>query len=402
MKILHVSDVFVRHGGGAPNVILELGKRQVQHGHTVTVATFQHHPDWPLEEEIDGIRVRRAPLRVGLLEKLWPFYLSGYRHMSRLGRELVKDFQPDIVHVHMPFSGAAVLVSVDPTTPVVYTFHGSWAEEYEVEASGLKRELGFYQLEQVLMRWFEKRALDRADKIVTLSEFMQERARRYGVEPRLDWEIIPAGVDHQKFKIQNSKFKIEFKQRHNIPENSFFAITVRRLARRMGLTELVQAVSLIKKEIPGFYLVIGGKGEMGPIINSQLSTLHLQNHIRLEGFIAEEELPDYLAAADLFVLPTQALEGFGLINLESMASGTPVVGTPVGAIPEVIGAFNSDLVTSGSEPHQIAEGMIRFYREYYVKKNDEIRQQAREYAEGFSWEKMMEKYEEVYGEVLNG
>lgn len=395
MKVLHVSDVFLRHGGGAPNVIKGLAWRQLKSGHQVMVATFAQDTDWPLKERFESLEVWRTSLKSGSL----PFYISGYRNFKNLALKIKNLFRPDLLHLHMPFSGLAASSAV-PGIPVVYTFHGSWAKEYMLEAGGWKRRTGVHKLEGWLMCQIERRALSKAEIITTLSEFMQQQARQYAVNPSLGWQVVPGGVDLERFKPMSRAAKVRVRGRLGLPsfEDSFFIFTVRRLVRRMGLENLIKAVKLVEREIPKIYLIIGGKGELEEDLRLKIQDLRLEDKVRLEGFIGEEDLPKYFAAADLFVLPTQALEGFGLINLEAMASGTPVLGTPVGAIPEVIGPFRKEFILKGVSPEDIASGILHFYSHY---KNDEnIRREAREYAENFSWERMAQEYEKLYQKVL--
>jgi glycosyltransferase involved in cell wall biosynthesis len=83
----------------------------------------------------------------------------------------------------------------------------------------------------------------------------------------------------------------------------------------------------------------------------------LNEHIKLAGFVPDADLPLAYRAADLSVVPSIALEGFGLIVLESLAAGTPVIVTPVGGLPEVVSGLSKDLILEGSSPNQIADGL---------------------------------------------
>src|SRR5207249_11052699 len=78
------------------------------------------------------------------------------------------------------------------------------------------------------------------------------------------------------------------------------------------------------------------------------------------GFIPDETLPSYYHAADVFVLPTRELEGFGLVTVEALACGTPVLGTPVGATPEVLSGLDASLVFRGISAEIMAEDLLRF------------------------------------------
>jgi glycosyltransferase involved in cell wall biosynthesis len=91
-------------------------------------------------------------------------------------------------------------------------------------------------------------------------------------------------------------------------------------------------------------LLIGGKGKEHENLQSLIKTSGMEENVRLLGFIPDKDLPLAYAAADSSVVPTLALEGFGLIIVESLASGTPALGTPVGGIPEILKGLDENLV----------------------------------------------------------
>jgi glycosyltransferase involved in cell wall biosynthesis len=115
--------------------------------------------------------------------------------------------------------------------------------------------------------------------------------------------------------------------------------TLRRLVPRMGLDRLLRAFCDARKTTGNVSLVIAGDGPLRGSLQSLASELGLAGSVRFEGRVPDEALPRMYAAADAFVLPTAELECFGLIALEALASGRPVLATPIGAIPEVVGAI---------------------------------------------------------------
>ena len=132
--------------------------------------------------------------------------------------------------------------------------------------------------------------------------------------------------------------KDEIGERLNLKKNRPLILTVRRLEKRMGLENLIMAVEILLKKYPEkvFQLVIVGKGSLKQQLEKMISEKSLSNIIKLKGLVPRESLPLYFRVADLFVLPTTAIEGFGLVTAESFASGLPVMGTPVGATKELL------------------------------------------------------------------
>ena len=130
--------------------------------------------------------------------------------------------------------------------------------------------------------------------------------------------------------------------------------TPRRLVHRMGIDRLLQAVATIKSKIPDVWLAVAGKGSLQTSLEQQARELDISNCVKFLGYIPDEQLPVAYQAADLTVIPSQALEGFGLVLLESLACGTPVLCTPVGGMPEVLESFSPELITESTEAEAIA------------------------------------------------
>ena len=140
----------------------------------------------------------------------------------------------------------------------------------------------------------------------------------------------------------------------NWPQDRPVLFTPRRLVHRMGLSQLINAIALIKPKVPDVWLAIAGKGSLRETLEKQATELGLNYHVKFLGYLPDEQLPIAYQAADLTVVPSQSLEGFGLIVLESLACGTPVLCTPVGGMPEILIPFSPDLITDSITEKAIA------------------------------------------------
>jgi glycosyltransferase involved in cell wall biosynthesis len=123
----------------------------------------------------------------------------------------------------------------------------------------------------------------------------------------------------------------------------------------MGLENLLEAMTMLGEEQRNLLLLIGGEGQLRPRLEELIRSRGLQDSVQLLGFVPEDQLAKYYQASDLVVLPTLQLEGFGLVTVEALACGTPVVGTPVGAIPEVLSTVDPLLVTEGTDGLSLAK-----------------------------------------------
>lgn len=147
----------------------------------------------------------------------------------------------------------------------------------------------------------------------------------------------------------------------------------------MGLGNLVEACRSLRQQGFEFRLILGGTGPLREELQALCTQYGLADHVSFLGRIPDEDLPDAYAAADCFVLPTQALECFGLIVLEAHASGTPVIATPVGAIPEVMGRFRQDWLTDDASAESLTVKMRLFLENRLPFGRNELRTNAEAY-----------------------
>jgi glycosyltransferase involved in cell wall biosynthesis len=147
----------------------------------------------------------------------------------------------------------------------------------------------------------------------------------------------------------------------------------------MGLDTLLEAAAILANEGHTFKLVIAGEGPQLQPLKSQCSALSLENRVTFLGRVPEEQLVDVFRAGDCFVLPTRALEGFGLIILEAYACGTPVIAVPVGAIPEVMGASFHDWLALENSPKALADRMRDLIMHRLTSDHARLRRRALEF-----------------------
>ena len=107
------------------------------------------------------------------------------------------------------------------------------------------------------------------------------------------------------------------------PRNRPIVLAVRRLTRRMGLVELIAAAQIIRRRVPDVLILIAGRGILAGELEAQIRAADMQDHVQMLGFLPDSKLPLAYRAADITVVPSLALEGFGLSAAESLAAGTP-------------------------------------------------------------------------------
>ena len=210
--------------------------------------------------------------------------------------------------------------------------------------------------------------------------------------------MIPGGVDPELFRPGSDApdARRTVRRRLNLPEDAFLVLTVRRLVKRMGVAHLVRAARFLADAGRPFHLVVAGRGPEAEPLGRLVGELGIADRVTFIGFVPDPVLPDLYRACDLFVLPTAAEENFGLIILEAAACGCPVIGTPVGSIPEVLGDLSPAFLCDAATPEAIAE-KIQWTRDNYEKVAWKF---AREIADrvrrDYAWDRLAERMVAVY------
>jgi glycosyltransferase involved in cell wall biosynthesis len=292
----------------------------------------------------------------------------------------------DVVAVHFALYAAPCLDRLG-SVPLVMHFHGPWAAESRREGNGRAAVAAKYAVERMVYR--------RAARVIVLSDAFAAVVRRdYGIpEERL--RIVPGSTDVARFAVRETR--AEARLRLGWPNDRKLLLTVRRLAARMGLGGLIEAMVAVARAEPRVLLHIVGCGPQEGALRQQVEQLQLSQHVRFLGFVPDPELPLVYRAADVNLVPTTELEGFGLTAAEALAAGTPSMVTPVGGLPEVVSKLSRALVFRSSSPSDLAEGLIGVLSGAVVL--PDARQCASYAADHFGAERMAAEVAAVYREV---
>ena len=247
-----------------------------------------------------------------------------------------------------------------PTTdlPFVMHFHGPWALESDTE--------GDRSLRVRLKHALEQRVYQRANRFIVLSKaFRDVLVRRYGVDSGRV-HVVPGGVDTDRFHAGSPRAA---RVAVGWPTDRPIVLTVRRLARRMGLFTLLDAADRLRHTHPDVLVCIAGTGPLHDDLQRAIEMRGLGDHVRLLGFVPDDDLPLAYQAATLSVVPTTAWEGFGLTTVESLACGTPVFVTPVGGLPEVVRDLSPRLVVADTSADTLYDTLSQTLHGRYVVPN---------------------------------
>lgn len=239
----------------------------------------------------------------------------------------------DIVHVHSPVTGAGALKVLTKYGRIVCTVHSPIVDEQRINwarqgvLGKVKLIFGIRRL-----RVLERRLLKRAHAIHTLSEYTRQQ-----VVEEHDLGHRATVVPHWCNSIMKRRYsKHEARRMLGWPRDRTVLFTVRRHTARYGIDVSIRALADVRSKREWVYY-IGGDGPLRSRNEALARDLGLAKHIHFMGRVSDDNLMLAYQAADMFLLPTVALECFGLIIVESLSHGCPVIGTDAGAIPEVLG-----------------------------------------------------------------
>ena len=313
-------------------------------GHEVTVLAPKNGSVGESREA--GVVVRRV-----LARNVLPQTLTDPVETWRHARDLPADgFDVLLAHESTPAVG---LRSRAKRTPLVLMFHASAAREQRFLRSQLRpglRKLSTYALAPPL-DLLERQAVAAADRVLVLSAFSRSLLQEDHAIDGARVSNVPGLVDTDRFAPADGKSAA--RERLGLEADGPVFLTVRRLEPRMGIDRLLRALPRLERD--DATLVVAGSGSLGGELPRLAAELGVAERVLFVGPVADDSrLAAWYRAADLFVLPTTAYEGFGMATVEALATGTPVVGTAIGATPELLSPLDPRLVAPSADPGALA------------------------------------------------
>jgi len=292
----------------------------------------------------------------------------------------------DIVDAHFALYALPALLSRRlRALPAVVHFQGPWADETVVQGDGSV-------LGRFLRRIVERTVYRRAARVVVLSSaFRRVLIERYRVSP---WRVRvePPGVDLQRFSPGDHE-----RARLGLGASKFIAVCVRRLVPRMGVDVLIDAWAQALWQLPAHaQLLVAGDGPLRDELEARIVRNGLKGSVRLLGRVDDDALVELYRAADIGIVPTRSVEGFGLVVIEAAACGTPTIVTRVGGLPEAVAELDPSLAVPAGDAAALAARIARAGRVGGLPS----RGATRRFAEGYSWNKVVQRNRAVHREAL--
>lgn len=369
MKILQTPVRFYPFVGGVENYVYHLSRELVKAGHDVRVICAKE-PETTIER-IDGIKIERLE---------YTGKIANTNITPSLPLHILKeDFE--LIHTHLPTpwsSDWSAFVSRVKKKPLVLTYHN------DIVGSGVAGHIANAYNKTAL-----RQLLKRAEKIiVTHPDYLEFSRHLQGYREKT--EVIPVGVDIEKFHPGDSQ----------AGNTIFFLSLLDEFHRYKGLDYLLEAVKLAKKEIPQIKLKVGGGGRLLEYYKMKAAALGLEENTDFLGYVPDKIIPWHYRNCSLFVLPSISAyqEGFGMVLLEALSSGKPVIGTDIVGLSGDIEKYKTGVVVKPKDIEALARAIIRVLQD--KEEAERMGKNGRKLVETkYSWKKIARSMERIYNSL---
>jgi len=374
MKICMLSAFYHPITAGSEVFTKEISERLAKDGHEVHVVTgawlrLDHY------EKINGVHVHRVPSML-ITNLALPSVAPG---MFFKGLQIAKEC--DIIHAHLAFPPGVIGSKIKKLTgkPLITTVQGGDMGIYP--DSGLGR---FFPL----LKFHISRGLKNADTVTAISHFLEHKAEELGAKSVV---LIRNGTDIKRF---NPKVPVEkIKKKYKIKGDPLI-VSVSRLVPKNGTHVLIPAFAQVLEDFPKAKLVIAGDGPELAALEKQAHDFGISDSIMFLGYVQHDEIPAFMNMADVFVRVSLE-EGLGIVFTEAMACKTPIVGTDVGGIPDIVKNLETGMLVPPNDVDETASAIKKILADKKASKKM-AEKGYKMIQEEFTWDSIYAKMLDLY------
>ena len=346
MKILMLTWEYPpRIVGGIARVVHDLSHRLIKDGHEVTVVTYKEGnvPDF---EDDKGVKVYRIGNYMINPNNFIDWIMQmNFNLVAKANEIIAKEGNFDVIHAHdWLVAYAAKTLKNSYGTPIVATIHATEAGRN----SGIHDETQRYINDTEWMLTYE------ASEVIVNSNYMKSELQRLFGLPFEKINVVPNGVNLNLYSGVERDY--EFRRQY-AADNEKIILFVGRLVYEKGIQHLIAAMPKILEKYHDSKLVIAGKGGMIDELKAQVNAMGISNKVYFTGYLNSKQVVKMYKCADVAVFPS-TYEPFGIVALEGMLSGTPVVVSDVGGLNEIVQHGENGMKSYAGNPNSLADSIV--------------------------------------------
>ena len=308
--------------------------------------------------------------------------------VSSTADELIKITKPDVLHAHHPalLGRTALQYSDHYNIPMVFTYHTRY-HDYAHYADPFPKE----RVGELITHWLGH-FMSGCHRVVVPSESIKQMvSENYGLNDGV--KVVPTGIDFDKFSSVNRE---KARAERGWPEEETVFVSIGRLAKEKNFDLLIRSVAKLPQDL-SWRLVVLGEGDERENLETLADELGVASKVDLVGRVPAHKVPDYLAAADIFAFAS-VTETQGLVTLEAMATGLPVVAVKASGTSDVVESGEQGILTE-VDADALAEGLRTVLESDDLQRKFSIK--AQEKARLFTPDRQAGLMEEVYREAID-
>jgi glycosyltransferase involved in cell wall biosynthesis len=373
--------------GGIARHCFGLAKALVKEKHEVHVVTLGF-PGAPIFEEVDGVKVHRVSIELGHPSFItWTFLFNHF--MEKKVATLNRDIDFDLLHIHDWLTASSgITIKYHLAKPLVSTVH----------STEIGRVYSLRNPESYLIDGLEWWMIYEASKVIVCSNSMKgELEHHFHIQSEKS-SVIPNAIDTSVYSKSFDREAV--RRKYGIGPYEKMVLFVGRLVPQKGVEYLVKAVPSIVQNHGGAKFVISGEGWFKSNLENLAARTGYGYRIRFLGFIPDSELIELSMCTDVLVVPS-VYEPFGIVALEGMAAGVPVVVSNIGGLADIVEHDRTGVLVYPEKPESIAWGVNKVLSDR--RYSDWLTKNAKKHVQKvYSWEAVAKKTSKVYEQACEG